>query len=147
MVEYGKQREHEIKRGTGNGKKVQIEKRFYFITDLPVTKKNVGETAEYGRKRWKIENKGFNTQKRQGYNLEHMYSRNYQAVKNHYYLIQIGHMISQIMEAWEKLWKGINQSREQKHKRMLESFKETRLKEKTGEPEKRFHILMENFCV
>lgn len=73
-------------------------------------------------------------------NLEHMYSRNYQAVKNHYYLIQIGHMISQIMEAWEKVWKGINQSREQKHRRMLESFKETRLKEKTGELKKRFQI-------
>ena len=98
------------------------------------------EITEYGRRRWKIENEGFNTQKRHGYNLEHMYSRNYQAIKNHYYLIQIGHMISQIMEAWEKLWKGIRQSGEQKHRRLLESFKETSLKEKTVELEKRFQI-------
>lgn len=140
LVEYGEERKHEIKKGLRKGKKVQIEKRFCFITNLSVTKKNAWETAEYGRKRWKIENEGFNTQKKQGYNLEHMYSRNYQAIKNHYYLLQIGHMISQIMEAWEKLWKGINQSREQKHRRMLESFKETSLKEKTGELEKRFQI-------
>ncbi len=96
--------------------------------------------GEQGRKRWKIENEGFNTQKKQGYNLEHMYSKNYQAVKNHYYLMQIGHMIAQIMEAWEKLWKGINQSREQQHRRILESFKTTKLKEKTGELEKRIQI-------
>ncbi len=49
-------------------------------------------------------------------------------------------MISQVMEAWEKLWKGVRQSREQKHRRLLESFKETRLKEKTVELEKRFQI-------
>lgn len=140
VAEYGEKREHEIKKGMRKGKKIRIEKRFCYITDFPVKKKNVLEITEAGRKRWKIENEGFNTQKRQGYNLEHMYSRNYQAVKNHYYLIQIGHMISQFMEAWEKLWKGIRQSREQKHRRMLESFKGTRLKEKPVEQEKRFQI-------
>lgn len=57
-----------------------------------------------------MENEGFNTQKRQGYNLEHPYSKDYEALKNHYYLIQIGHMIAQILEGWESLWKGIRQS-------------------------------------
>ena len=38
-------------------------------------------------------------------------------------------MISQIMEAWEKLWGKARQSREQKHRRLLESWKEERLKE------------------
>ena len=140
VVEYGEKREREIKIGMKKGEKIPVEKRYCYITDLPVNKKNAGETAEYGRKRWKIENEGLNTQKRQGYNLEHLYSRNYQAVKNHYYLIQIGHMISQVMESWEKLWKGIRLGREQKHRRILESFKETRLKEKTVEPEKRLQI-------
>ncbi len=140
MVGYGEQREYEIKKGMKKGERIPVKKTYCYITDLPIKKKNVGEITECGRRRWKIENEGFNTQKRQGYNLEHMYSRNYQAIKNHYHLIQIGHMISQVMEAWEKLWEGIRQSREQKHRRLLESFKGTRLKEKTGELEKRSQI-------
>ena len=57
------------------------EKKFYFITDLPIKKGQAVEVVEYGRRRWKIENEGFNIQKRQGYNLEHRYSHNYQATK------------------------------------------------------------------
>lgn len=102
---------------------------FYFLTDLPVTKKSVKELVAAGRRRWAIENKRFNTQKKHGYNLEHRYSHNYQAWKNHYYLIQIGHMISQIIEAWGQLWEKVRQSREQKHRRLLEAWKQERLKE------------------
>ena len=72
--------------------------------------------------RWKIENEGFNTQKNQGYYLEHLFSKNYQGIKNHYYLIQIGHMIAQIMETWGRLWEGMHQSMEQKHQKILESI-------------------------
>lgn len=57
------------------------------------------------------------------------FSHNYQAWKNHYYLIQIGHMISQIIEAWGQLWEKVRQSREQKHRRLLEAWKQERLKE------------------
>ncbi len=107
---------------------------FYFLTDLPITKRSVKELSEAGRRRWVIENEGFNTQKNHGYNLGHRFSHNYQAWKNHYYLIQIGHMISQIIEAWEKLWEKVKQSREQKHRRLLEAWKQERLKEcMTGE--------------
>lgn len=94
-----------------------------------MTKRTVKELAEAGKRRWAIENEGFNTQKNHGYNVGHRFSHNYQAWKNHYYLIQIGHMISQIMEAWEKLWGKVRQSREQKHRRLLESGKGERLKE------------------
>ena len=52
-----------------------------------------------------------------------------EATKNHYYLIQIGHMVAQIIEGWKKIWEGIEQSREQKHRRMLENFKMVDLKE------------------
>ena len=99
------------------------EKHFCFLTNLSITEKNRKILLEDARRRWAIENQGFNTQKRQGYALEHLFSRNYQAIKNHYFLIQIGHMISQILESWEMLWKNIRQSREQKHRRMLESWK------------------------
>lgn len=131
LLEYGEEKKN------GEGK----EKRFLFLTDLPVTKKNVRATAEAGRWRWKIENEGFNTQKNYGYCLEHMYSRLYQGMKNHNYLIQIGHMIAQVMEAWESLWKKVKQSREQKHRRTLESWKQDKLKEYTQEIERGFQIL------
>lgn len=49
-------------------------------------------------------------------------------------------MIAQVMEAWEMLWRQTRQSREQKHRRMLESFKETHLKEYKEEIEKRIQI-------
>lgn len=90
--------------------------------------------------RWKIENEGFNAQKQHGYSLGHLYSENYQALKNHYYLIQIGHMIGQFMEAWERIWKKTRQSMEQRHRRMLESMKETELKEYQEELEKKIQI-------
>jgi len=51
-----------------------------------------------GRQRWKIENQGFNMQKNGGYNLEHEYSEDYNAMKNFYILLQLGHMLSQLLE-------------------------------------------------
>ena len=45
------------------------------------------------------------------------------------HLIQIGHMIAQIIEGVKKIWEEIQQSREQKHRRMLENFKMVDLKE------------------
>lgn len=102
---------------------------FDFLTDLPLTKKNVPLTVFYGRRRWSIENYGFNAQKKHGYFIEHLFSRNCQAMKNHYFLIQIAHMISQIMDAWKSLWQNVRLSGEQKHKRMLESWKSDQLDE------------------
>ena len=50
-------------------------------------------------------------------------------MKNHYLLIQIGHMISQLLDAWSKLWEGISISREQKHRRLLDSWKHSRIQD------------------
>ena len=116
---------------------------FVFLTDLPLSRKNAPETAFFGRRRWKIENQGFNAQKNHGFSLSHLFSRNCRAMKNHYYLIQIGHMIAQIMDAWKSLWRGIRQSREQKHSRMLESWKTERLSECDLEAPSHFQILLE----
>ena len=74
------------------------EHPFVFLTDLPITRKNCADTVQDGRRRWRIENEGFKRQKKCGYCLEHLFSRNERAMKNHYYLIQIGHMVSQLME-------------------------------------------------
>jgi len=75
------------------------QKRFVYISDIPQTEKDVVETATSGRLRWKIENEGFNTQKNHGYHLEHKFSRkSYTAMQNYYNLMQIGHMINQLVE-------------------------------------------------
>jgi len=75
-----------------------MEYPFVFVTDLPITRKNCEELVKKGRLRWKIENEGFNEQKNHGLGLGHLFSKNYIAMQNHYYLIQIGHMISQFLE-------------------------------------------------
>ena len=103
------------------------DKHFCFLTDLPITIKNRAQLLTDGRRRWAIENYGFNTQKNHGFFLEHLFSRNGQALKNHYLLIQIAHMISQLLDAWKKLWVNLPISREQKHKRLLDSWKQVLL--------------------
>jgi len=105
------------------------EKHFCFLTNLPITLKNRAQLLSDGRRRWAIENQGFNAQKNHGFYLKHLFSRNGQAMKNHYLLIQIGHMISQLLDAWSKLWEGISISREQKHRRLLESWKHSRIQD------------------
>jgi len=140
IVEYGEKRSVETKKGPDKGKLKDVNAKFVFITDLPVRSKKVAALVEVGRRRWKIENEGFNMQKRHGYNLEHLYSRNYQAIKNHYFLTQIGHMISQIMEAWKKLWKKAGLDMGEKHVRILESFQSIRLCEYGKEIGKKFQM-------
>ena len=51
-----------------------------------------------GRKRWKNENEGFNEQKNGTFCISHLSSRNENAIKIHYYLIQIAHIIRQLLE-------------------------------------------------
>ena len=55
-----------------------------------------------GRKRWKRENRGFNDLKNKGYNLGHVYSYDENAVKGHFILLLMSHMIMQLMEQHER---------------------------------------------
>lgn len=76
-----------------------VSTRFAWMTDLPVTHKTVLEIASKGgRARWNIENQGFNIQKNNGFNLEHAYSENIHRMKAYYLLLQIAHMILQLLE-------------------------------------------------
>jgi hypothetical protein len=73
--------------------------RFVWATDLRIDEGNHVVLANRGgRVRWKIENQGFNIQKNNGYALEHAYSENEQAMKNFYLLLQIAHIIAQLLE-------------------------------------------------
>ena len=81
-------------------------KEFIYMTDLPITNKNIKETIYLGRQRWKIENEGFNTQKNGTFDIGHLYSKDSTAIKVHYLMIQIAHIIRQLLE------KGIKEIKE-----------------------------------
>ena len=71
---------------------------FAWLTDLPVNVRTVVKLANHGgRKRWTIENQGFNNQKNQGYELEHAYSEDNNAAKNYYFILQIAHTLLQLL--------------------------------------------------
>ena len=61
-----------------------------------------------GRRRWKIENEGFNIQKNGTYNISHLCSRNENALKIHYLFIQIAHTIRQLLELGSLVVKEIS---------------------------------------
>jgi hypothetical protein len=68
-----------------------------WVTDLEVNHKTViGVASKGGRPRWRIENQGFNTQKNSDLNLEHVFSHKQWGV--YYYLLQIAHLILQLVE-------------------------------------------------
>ena len=72
---------------------------FAWITDLKVDARKVDDVAtKGGRHRWHIENQGFNRQKNSGLNLEHVFSTDPERLKAYYYLLQIAHIILQILE-------------------------------------------------
>ena len=71
---------------------------FVYITDLAITNKNIKATINVGRRRWKIENEGFNIQKNGTFDIGHLYSKNQIAIKVHYLMIQIAHILRQLLE-------------------------------------------------
>lgn len=89
-------------------KKKNKTTEFMWITSFKITEKNKEELVYYGRQRWKIENEGFNMQKNGTFDIEHAYSKNYNAMKAHYFFIQFAHTIRQLLE------KGIKYVRELK---------------------------------
>lgn len=73
--------------------------KFKWVTNVVVTADKVIPLANNGgRIRWKIENEGFNAQKKGGYNLEHAYSNDYNGMKIYYLILQIAHLIMQLLE-------------------------------------------------
>jgi len=72
---------------------------FAWITNLPVDRDTVVEIAmKGGRCRWTIENQGFNVQKNSELHLEHAYSTDPDGLKAYYYLLQIAHIMLQVLE-------------------------------------------------
>jgi hypothetical protein len=80
---------------TKDGKEVC---HYWWLTTSPVNQQNVCDLAYAGRLRWKGENEGFNVQKNGGYRLEHPYSKDEVSLKCWHQLLQIAHVINQLVE-------------------------------------------------
>ena len=87
-----KYRETKIKKGA------PVTTEFAWITSIKITNRNAKKLVEAGRNRWKIENQGFNRQKRWQGDIEHACSFHEKAQKNHYLLEQISDFMKQLYE-------------------------------------------------
>lgn len=77
---------------------IEDNKYFTYITNLNINDQNISDIISLGRNRWKIENNGFNLQKNNTFDITHMCSYNYNAMKAHYFFIQFAHTIRQLLE-------------------------------------------------
>lgn len=113
--------EYEYEKEDKKGKKHRA--RFRWISSLALTEKNLEEMILAGRGRWKIENEGFNNQKNGVYRIEHLNSRNNNAMKNHYLLTQISDILMQLYLAWNPYIKKLKQTVKNTSSGLLESFR------------------------
>ncbi len=104
-------------------------KEFQWVTSIDVTNWTAGEFAETGRKRWLIENEGFNIQKNYRYMITHANSLDYNAMKNHYLLTQLADVLVQLYENGVKGIKLIKRTIEKISEGLLDSIKNQQLKE------------------
>ena len=87
-----------------------------------ITEGNAYRIACAGRKRWKIENEGFNMQKNLRYDLEHANSHDWAALKNHYLITQIADVFRQLYVYRELKKKGIKKTEKNISSDLLASF-------------------------
>ena len=106
--------------GKDGGKEIH---EFQWITNIGLTDRNLEEMIKAGRGRWKIENEGFNNQKNGIYDIEHLNSRDSNAMKNHYLMTQMADIVMQLYLSWSPLIKEIKQSIKNTSSRLLERFR------------------------
>lgn len=104
-------------------KEKDVTVRFQWITDIELDNRNIEEMVRHARNRWKIENEGFNNQKNGLYRIEHLNSRNPNAMKNHYLLTQIADILMQLYLAGNKILKELKQAKKNTSSRLLETFR------------------------
>ncbi len=111
--------------GTVQGK--EQARTFLFLTHLPITEKKASALLAVGRQRWKIENQGFNRQKHGQYAIQHVNSRDLQALKNHYLLTQITDILMQLFERGFKLLREQKKAAKEISSALLEAIRTRRL--------------------
>lgn len=98
------------------------ETDFAWITSFKITRKKAKELVSAGRKRWKIENQGFNKQKHWEGNLEHAYSWNENAQINHYLMLQIADLFRTLYEIYYLQKHGIEKKKKNIPSDLLRNF-------------------------
>jgi hypothetical protein len=98
------------------------EHEWTWVTDLRLTRRDVGLGVRGGRARWRIENETFNTLKNQGYHFEHNYGHGYRHLAVVFALLMLlAFLIDQVQHkcnplfrlAWERketkkeLWEAL----------------------------------------
>ena len=111
-----KYRETKKKRGES------VTTEFAWITNIEITNKNAQKLVKAGRSRWKIENQGFNRQKRWQGNIEHACSWNERAQKNHYLMEQISDFMKQLYEYFYLKKNEIKKTQKNISSELLASF-------------------------
>ncbi|NWG01721.1 MAG: hypothetical protein HXY44_02550 [Syntrophaceae bacterium] len=72
--------------------------KFKWVTNCHLSSKKITTLSnDGGRMRWKIENEGFNVQKKGRYELEHAYTNHPNSTKIFYFLLQIAHLLAQLL--------------------------------------------------
>ena len=98
-------------------------KEFQWVTSIRISGKTSYEFAETGRKRWLIENEGFNIQKNYRYYITHANSLDYNAMKNHYLLTQLADVLLQLYENGTKDIKIIKRTLEKISEGLIECLR------------------------
>lgn len=80
------------------GELVTRQVRFAWVSDQPFCCKTVHSRCNLGaRNRWGIE-ESFQVEKHHGYNYEHLYAENWNAMRGYHYLMRIGHLLNVLAE-------------------------------------------------
>ena len=88
---------------------VTMQSRHAWISSKPLDKWNVHNRCNLGaRHRWGIES-GFLVEKRHGYQYEHIFSYNWNAMKGYHYLMRLGHLINILAIYSERLVKMVRE--------------------------------------
>ena len=121
-----------------------VHRFFAWLTNFTIRPDNVVALGNRGgRCRWKIENQGFNIQKNGGFNLEHAYGIGERQIKDYYVLLQIAHMILQLIERGSLLSADCKQlfgSIRNVAKRLAESLRNRLIPPEATDPEAARHI-------
>ena len=97
-IDYKGKKINVIRQITKN-KETEKYSKWMWVTNREITRKNLSKIIYSARTRDYIENQGFREQKiTSGIDLEHVYSKDIKAIKVIYTIIQITHLILQIIE-------------------------------------------------
>ena len=85
-------------------------REFMFITSLTINKDTYQDIVVFGRRRWKIENQGFKTQKSKILNISHAYTYDSNGLKVNYLFIQYAHTLLNILFYGSAIIKRLKES-------------------------------------